>query len=97
MERIKECKDGTMITYRLPDVIELFEFQDKTKWNEVGVSGSIMVVRILKNLEPFIVSVAGEEKNSWADCLADKFLSSDLSDVAFDFVTETMDEDEKKS
>lgn len=97
MERIKECIEGTKITYRLPDVLELFEFQDKAKWNEAGLSGSMMVVRILRNIEPFIVKVEGKKKNSWQDCIADKCMSSDLSDIALDFVRESLDEDEKKS
>ena len=85
------CYDGTEIEYRLPNVIELFELQDKAGWGDKEISGFGKIARILSNAEPF-VKVKGKK---WKDVIEDRKMADDLSNLALLLVTDTIEDDEK--
>jgi hypothetical protein len=94
MPEIK-CGNGVVIKYRLPNVIELFDLQDKCGWGKEGLSGYYRIARALENAEPFIESVSGKE--SWQDCLRDRSMADELSTLALNLLTDDLEDDEKKS
>ena len=96
MKKTIEAKDGTKITYRLPNVIELFELQHNSEWGKEGNSGYGMIAKILTHAEPFIVSVKGSKK-TWAACLEDRSMADELSTLALSLIKDEVGEEEKKS
>lgn len=95
MKKVWECKDGTKITYRLPNVIELCELQEIVGWGKKEVGGYGMIGRILKKAEPFIEEIEGKE--SWEDCINSRALYDDLSDLALALVQDELEPEVKKS
>ena len=95
MEKAHTCVDGTIITYRLPGVIECLELQAKVGWGEEQ-SGFLTLAKVLKEAEQFIVKVEGEKK-SWKDCVADRKLKNDLTTIALSLVRDEPEAEEKKS
>jgi len=89
-----ECKNGTVIKYRLPNVIELFDLQDACGWGS-DKSGFYRLARALEHTAPFIESIKGKE--SWEDCLADRSMADDLSSLALSLLSNEVDDIEKKS
>jgi len=90
-----ECKNGTVIHFRLPNVIELFDLQDKCGWGKADKSGYYRLARALENTEPFIEKVEG--KKDWQDCLNDRSMADDLSNLALALISDSIGDDEKKS
>lgn len=89
------CKDGTVINYRLPNVIELFDLQDKCGWGQSDKSGFYRLARALENTEPFIESIEGGKE--WSECLNDRGMADDLSNLALALLSNELGDDEKKS
>ncbi len=90
-----ECKDGTVISYRLPNVIELFDLQDKCGWGKPDKSGFYRLARALEHTEPFIESIKGKE--NWQACLEDRGMADDLSTLALSLLSDDLGDDEKKA
>lgn len=90
-----ECENGAVIKFRHPNVIELFDLQDKCGWGQSDKSGFYRLARCLENAEPFIESVEGIE--SWQDCLNDRAMANDLSSLAIRLLSDELEEDKKKS
>lgn len=91
-----DFKNGTKITYRLPNVIELFDLQDACGWGQTGKSGFYRLARALEGAEPFIESVTGT-KTSWAECLNDRRMADELSNLALSLLSDELGDNEKKS
>jgi hypothetical protein len=90
-----KCENGTVIRYRLPNVIELFDLQDKSGWGDKTKRGWYRLARILENTEPFIESISG--KKNWDACINDRGMADDLSDLALSLMQDELDDEEKKS
>lgn len=90
------CKDKTVITYRLPNVIEMFDLQDRCGWGKPDVSGFYRLARVLEHAEPFIEKVEGS-KTDWQSCLNDRGMADDLSNLALRLISAELGDDEKKS
>ncbi len=90
------CSDKTVITYRLPNVIEMFDLQDKSGWGRSDVSGFYRLARVLENAECFIEKVEGT-KTDWQACLNDRDMADDLSQLALRLISTELEDDEKKS
>lgn len=95
MKKTHECEGGTKITYRLPNIIELYELQDLAGYGKTERSGYGMVSKILKHAEPFIEKVEG--KSSWEECLNSRELYNDLASIALHLIDSTTEPDVKKS
>lgn len=90
-----KCTDDTVIEYRLPNVIELLELKHNSGWGSEGASGHSMIAGVLKNAEPFILSVKG--KKDFKQCIDTRCLAEDLSTLALNLVRDELDDEEKKS
>jgi hypothetical protein len=90
-----ECENGTVISYRYPNCIELFDLQDRCGWGQADKSGFYRLARALENAEPFIESITGKE--NWEACLNDRKMADDLSRLAIGLLSDEVSEDEKKS
>ena len=90
-----KCENGTVIKYRHPNVIELFDLQDKSGWGQEGKGGYYRLARILENTEPFIESIEG--KQDWQACINDRGMADDLSNLALALMQDELDDEEKKS
>ena len=90
-----KCSNGTVIEYRLPNVIELLELKHEAKWGQESESGHSMLANVLKNSEKFIVSIKG--KKDFDECLNTRSMSEDLSTFALSLVKDDLEENEKKS
>ena len=93
MEKTLES-NGVKITYRLPNVLEVYKLQGSCGWGREGVNGYEMIAAILEKAEPFIVKVEGAE--GWEDCLNRKLYEA-LSTLALSLVKTDLDDAEKNS
>lgn len=91
----KVCVDGTEISYRLPNVIELLELKNEAGWGRENVTGHGMIAGILKNCAQFIEKVKG--KKDWSECLNTRYLTEDLSEIALSLIKDELEPEEKKS
>lgn len=94
MEKTLES-NGVKITYRLPNVLEVYKLQGACGWGREGVNGYEMIAAILEKAEPFIVKVEGA--NGWEGCLNNRKLYDDLSGLALSLVKTDLDDVEKNS
>jgi hypothetical protein len=89
-----ECRDGTIIEYRLPNVIELLDLKHKCSIGSEDTTAHSMISTILQNTEPFIIKVKG--KKDFKECLEHRALLEDLSQLALNLIKDDVSEDEKK-
>lgn len=94
MKKTHECVDGTKITYRLPNIIEIYELQDLAGYGKKEGSGYGMIAKILKHAKPFIEVING--KNDWDECLNSRELYNDLATIALHLIDSQTEPDVKK-
>lgn len=94
MEKLT-CCDGTVINYRLPNVIELYQLKNDSKYGDTSMTGYGYIAGILSNCEKFIEEVEG--KQNWQECLESRQIADDLSTLALSLMKDGVGEKEKKS
>lgn len=91
-----KCKDGTVITYRYPNVPESFMLKHHAGYLTPEFTGFGAIGGVLANCSNLILKVEGTH-NNWKDCLFDKSMEADLTNIALDIWKVGVTEEEKKS